>query len=106
MQEQVYTVRVTADATEWFNERGQRHRLGGPAVELASGAKTWYQNGQLHRLDGPAIEWANGYKCWYIHGERLSETEFLARTQSKELTMDEIAQKFDIPVELLRIRKD
>jgi hypothetical protein len=128
MQEQVYTVRVTADATEWFNERGQRHRIDGPAIEYASGTKYWYQNGQrhhidgpaveyadgekywyqngfIHRIDGPAIERANGDKQWYINGENLSETEFLARTQSRELTMDEIAQRFGIPVELLKIKK-
>jgi len=151
MQEQVYTVKVTTDKTQWRNEKGQlhrldgpaiewangaktwyqngqrhrldgpavesasgtmhwfqngqRHRLDGPAVELANGAKYWYQNGQLHRLDGPAIELANGAKLWHINGENLSEREFLTRTQSRELTMDEIAQKFGIPVELLKIKK-
>jgi hypothetical protein len=151
MQEQVYTVKVTADKTEWRNEKGELHRLDGPAVEYASGEKHWFQNGQrhrldgpavelatgtkywyqndlrqrvdgpaveyangdkywyqnskLHRLDGPAIERAVGDKQWYINGENLSEREFLARTQSRELTMDEIAQKFDIPVELLKIKK-
>jgi hypothetical protein len=153
MQEQVYTVKVTADKTEWRNERGQRqrhrldgpavewangekywyqngqrHRLDGPAVEWANGAKTWYQNGKRHRPDGPAIEYANGTKCWYqngqrhridgpaveyadgekywfINGENLPKPEFLARTQSRELTLDEIAQRFGIPVELLKIKK-
>jgi hypothetical protein len=128
MQEQVYTVKVTADKTEWFNENDQLHRIDGPAVELASGAKCWFQNGQRHRVDGPAIEYtsgdkywyqndqlhridghaieyANGTKLWYIQGEKLTEAEFLHRTQSRELTMDEIAQKFGIPVELLKIKK-
>jgi hypothetical protein len=48
---------------------------------------------------------ANGAKLWYQNGEKLTEAEFLARTQSKELTMDEIAQRFGIPVELLKIKK-
>jgi hypothetical protein len=121
MQEQVYTVKVTADKTEWYQD-DQLHRLDGPAVEGANGTKHWYQNGQFHRLDGPAVEWAdgttfwyqndqlhrldgpaveqaNGHKHWYINGECLVESEFLAKTQPRELTIDEIAQKFGIPVE-------
>jgi hypothetical protein len=128
MQMQVFIVKVTADKTEWFNEKGQLHRLGGPAVEQANGDKYWYQNGKLHRIDGPAVEWsndskhwyqngqrhrldgpaierANGAKLWYIQGEKLTKAEFLARTQPRELTLDEIAQKFGIPVELLKIKK-
>jgi hypothetical protein len=128
MQEQVYTVKVTADKTDWFNEKGELHRLDGPAIEYASGTKYWYQNDQLHRIDGPAVEyadgtkywlqndqlhridgpaveWASGDKLWYIHGENLSEAKFLARTQPTELTLDEIAQRFGIPVELLKIKK-
>ncbi len=55
----------------WENAEGQRHRLDGPAVELANGDKYWHQNDRLHRLDGPAIELANGIKSWYIKGKRL-----------------------------------
>jgi hypothetical protein len=128
MQEQVYTVKVTADKTEWFNENDQLHRIDGPAVEYADGDKYWYQNGQLHRIDGPAIEyangnkhwcqhdqlhrqdgpaieWSDGAKSWYIKGKKLSKEEFLHRTQSRELTLDEIAQRFGMPVELLKIKK-
>ena len=82
MQEQVYTVKVTPERTECRNDKGQ-----------------------LHRLDGPAIERANGNKAWYINGKELTEREFPARTQPKELTMDEIAERFGIPVERLKIRK-
>ena len=128
MQEQVYTVRVNKERTEWRNEKGQlhrldgpafegadsykawyqngqRHRLGGPAIEWADGDKEWYQNGQCHRLDGPAVEWTDGFKAWFINDQGLTEREFLARTQPKELTMDEIAKRFGIPVELLKIKK-
>jgi uncharacterized protein (UPF0216 family) len=99
MQEQVYTVKVTADKTQWFNEKGQLHRVDGPAVEGANGTKHWYQKDQLHRIDGPAVEWASGTKHWYINSQELTVAEFLAKTQPKELTIDEIAQKFGIPVE-------
>ncbi len=127
MQEQVYTVKVTPEKTSWY-QNGELHRLDGPAIEWANGDKEWYQNGQRHRLDGPAIEWADGYKAWYqngqrhrlagpaieradgtkrwyINGKKLTEAEFLQRTQPRELTLDEIAQKFGIPVEQLKIKK-
>jgi hypothetical protein len=51
----------------WLN--GKRHRENGPARELANGAKLWYLNGQLHREDGPAIEWAKGNKEWWLKGK-------------------------------------
>jgi len=105
MQEQVYRVTVTPNKTEWRNENGQLHRLDGPAREWANGTKSWWQNGQYHRLDGPAMEHLDGTKHWYINGHRLTETEFLAKTQPKELTMSEIAERFGIPVERLKIKK-
>jgi len=48
----------------WRNEKGQIHRLDGPAVEYNNGDKEWYQNGSLHRLDGPAKEHVDGRKVW------------------------------------------
>ena len=40
----------------WENDKGQLHRIDGPAVEYADGSKSWYINGKFHRIDGPAIE--------------------------------------------------
>ncbi len=126
---QEYTVKVYENRTEWF-QNDQRHRLDGPAVERADGTKFWFQNGQLHRLDGPAVElangdkewwvngqrhrldgpakeWVDGTKSWWLEGERLTEAEFNARTnpQPVELTLDQIAQLFGVPVEQLKIKK-
>ena len=37
----------------------------------------WYNDkGQLHRLDGPAVEYADGFKEWYVEGRRMTEEEF------------------------------
>ncbi len=112
---QEYTVRVYNDRTEWYQNYGAKswwqkdllHRLDGPAIEWATGDKEWFQNGQLHRLDGPAVELADGYNEWYIEGEELTETQFNQRVnpQPVELTLDEIAQQFGIPVEQLKIKK-
>ena len=65
--EKYYVVVYTEDdkgkipGTYWFNsdkleDPKNLHRIGGPAVERASGAKEWFENGKRHRLDGPACE--------------------------------------------------
>lgn len=87
----------------WLN--GKLHRTDGPAIEYANGSKSWYLNGQLHREDGPAVEWANGYKEWWLNGEYLTESEFNSKMNPVELTLDEIASKFNIPVSQLKIKK-
>jgi hypothetical protein len=82
------------------------HRLDGPAIELADGSKLWCVDGKRHRLDGPAVDWSNGDKLWYVDGKCLFE-EDINRLTAKEivLTMDEIAAKFGISVEQLKITK-
>lgn len=61
----------------YYNSKGQRHRLDGPAIEFKDGSYAWYKNGKLHRRGGPAyfdgIEyewWYNGKKAYfyYIYG--------------------------------------
>src|SRR6056300_848066 len=81
------------------------HREDGPAIDYANGDKSWFLDGKRHREDGPAIEWADGYKAWYINGERLTEKEFNARMNPAELTLDEIAKKFGVSVDKLKIKK-
>ena len=90
---------------EWYLN-GKRHREDGPAIESASGSKSWWLDGKRHREDGPAIESASGSKTWYLNGERLTEEEFNARMNpTTELTLDEIAEKFGIEVNKLKIKK-
>ena len=100
-----YKVKVYSNGDKWwYNEKDQRHREDGPAIERADGVKSWYINGKLHREDGPAVEYASGSKEWYINGERFTETEFNNRNKV-ELTMNEIASKFGISVNMLKIKK-
>ena len=101
---QEYQVKVYDYRTEWF-QNGKCHRLDGPAIEWVDGSKYWFQNGKYHRLDGPAIEWVDGSKEWFIEDECLTESEFNARINPVELTLDEIALKFNIPVSQLKIKK-
>ena len=89
---------------KWYLN-GKLHREDGPAVEDTDGYKEWYLNGKLHREDGPAIEYTNGYKAWYINNKSLTEEEFNARMNPVELTLDEIAKKFGVSVDKLKITK-
>jgi hypothetical protein len=68
---QTYKVTVDKDKTiHWYNDKGQLHRLDGPAIEYVDGYKAWHVEGKCHRLDGPAVEWASGYKAWWVEGKR------------------------------------
>ena len=87
----------------WFiNDK--RHREGGPAIVYADGDKAWYINGKRHREDGPAVEYAGGYKAWYINGKELTEEEFNNRNKV-EITLEDIANKFNIDIKELRIKE-
>ena len=68
---QTYKVTVDEQKTiRWYNDKDERHRLDGPAVEWLDGYKAWWIDGKLHRLDGPAVEDAYGYKAWFVDGKR------------------------------------
>lgn len=64
---------------QWFNKKGQLHRIGGPAVIRADGAEEWYLNGNMHRDDGPAVIEPNGYEAWY-KDDKMHRTDGPART--------------------------
>jgi hypothetical protein len=73
------TYKVTVDEDKnicWYNDKENRHRLDGPAIEWANGHKEWWVNGKLHRLDGPAIEYKYGHKEWWVNGKLMTEKEF------------------------------
>jgi hypothetical protein len=69
MSYETYEVRVYDDGTKKWYQKGERHRLDGPAIEFSDGTKEWYQNGKRHRLDGPACEWSDGDKHWCQNGK-------------------------------------
>ena len=90
---------------KWWFINGKFHHEDGPAIECANGYKVWYINGTCHREDGPAVEYPDGYKEWWLNGEHLTEEEFNARMNPVELTLDEIAKKFGVSVDKLKIKK-
>ena len=84
------------------------HREDGPAVQRLDGSKEYYRNGQLHNENGPAFVSCGGfrlYKQWWLNDERLTEEEFNARMNPVELTLDEIAAKFGVSVDRLKVKK-
>lgn len=87
----------------WINDK--LHREDGPAVEYLNGTKEWWVDGKLHREDGPAVEWAHGDKEWWVDDKRLTEDEFNARMNPVELTLEDIAAKFGVSVDQLKIKK-
>ena len=97
-----YKVKVYDNRSEW-RLNGKLHRTDGPAVEWTDGDKFWHLNGKQHREDGPAVE-CNGDESWYINGVELSEQEFNDRNKV-ELTLEDIADKFNININDLKIKK-
>lgn len=103
-------IRIDEDGDKFYysdREMKIRHREDGPAVEWSDGSKSWWLNGKYHREDGPAVEWAHGDKEWWVDDKRLTEDEFNARMNPAdvELTLDEIAEKFGVSVDKLKIKK-
>jgi hypothetical protein len=103
--------RTDGPAIEGFNGHkawyvdGKLHRSDGPAIERANVCKAWLVNGKRHRTDGPAIEYTNGSKSWYVDDKSLTEKEFNALTRPVELTLEDIAAKFGIDINNLKIIK-
>ena len=94
-----------ANGTKMWWVDGKRHREDGPAVEWSNGTKSWWVDGKRHREDGPAIERYDGTKEWWVDGNELTEDEFNARMNPVELTLEDIAEKFGVSVEQLKIKK-
>jgi len=77
------------DGRKFWYINGVRHREDGPAFETESGYKAWLVNGKRHRTDGPAIEYATGDKQWWIDDKKLTEEEFLTKTEPEStMTVD------------------
>ena len=51
---------------EHRNEKGELHRVDGPAVVGADGFQAWWLNGKRHRADGPAVVYKSGYREWWL----------------------------------------
>ena len=106
MQKDQY-IHINSNGTKrYYSDKAMKvsHREDGPAIEYANGTKFWCLNNKCHREDGPAVEYADGDKFWCINGKQLSKTQFNARMNTKPLTLKQISEKFNIPLDQLRIK--
>ena len=74
----------------------------------SDGDRLYYSDRKMtirHREDGPAIEYADGDKEWWVDDKNLSEQEFNERMNPVELTLEDIAEKFGVSVDQLKIKK-
>ena len=58
------------------NEKGQRHRIGGPAY-IDNKVQIWYMNGLWHRIDGPAYSEGDNYQIWYINHKAKNPEHYI-----------------------------
>ena len=61
------------------------HREDGPAIEYATGTKSWCKEGKYHRLDGPAYEGYNGIKEYWIDGKYIGNIDSIEEAIIKNL---------------------
>ena len=80
--------KVDEHGAYWYNEKGQLHRVDGPAIEWVNGDKEWHLNEKRHREDGPAVEWKDGSKYWYLNGLKCSEQEFNEKMKNIKSTSE------------------
>ena len=83
---------ITLEDRVEYRLEGKLHRVEGPAVEWADGAREWWENGQRHRVGGPAVEWADGSRSWWENGVQIPEPtlerefeEEIRKTEAEDL---------------------
>lgn len=91
---------------QYYYINGNLHREDGPAVATPE-HESWYQNDVLHREDGPAVKcYYDGAESWWLNGIRYTEEEHAQMTKKEVvLSMDDIAKKFGIDVNALKVVK-
>jgi antitoxin component YwqK of YwqJK toxin-antitoxin module len=82
-----------------YNEKAERHGYW----------EEYHSNGQLWRKGNFVNGFEDGYWEWYNdNGQLMYKRNYINSVLEKpvtELSMDEIAEKFGIPVEQLKIKK-
>jgi hypothetical protein len=66
---------IWSDGSQWWWVDGKCHRTDGPAIVMADGDQEWWVDGKPHRLDGPARIWADGRQAWWVDGRLVKNQE-------------------------------
>lgn len=64
----------------YYDNHGQLHRLGGPAIIYLDGDIEYWIHGNLHRIGAPAFMTPDGAESWWLHGN-CHRTDGPARTK-------------------------
>jgi hypothetical protein len=94
---------LNVDGSCYWYLNGDKHRIGGPAIEAASGAKQWWVGGELHRDGGPAIEGADGTREWHRDGKRVPDGDFKPNPFDKA-KVTEVRSAYAKPVKVVENR--
>ena len=66
----------------------------------------WYKDAKMiitHRVGGPAIEYASGTKAWFLDGQRLTEQEHAHRVNpAQEMTVAEIEKALGKRIKIIK----
>jgi hypothetical protein len=61
---------------EYRNDKGQIHRIGGPAVICTDGTQEYYREGKIHRTDGPALIVPDGTVEYWMAGIEYTKEDY------------------------------
>jgi hypothetical protein len=61
---------------EYYNNKGQFHRIGGPCYIHKNGYHTYWVNGKRHRTDGPAIIYTDGSSEYWVDDVEYTKEEY------------------------------
>ena len=57
--------------TVYYDQAGNIHRVGGPALITRDNYIYYLRHGQFHREDGPAINTPSGIERWYLYNKQV-----------------------------------
>jgi hypothetical protein len=71
---QILTKITYSKYTVYFNVKGLKHRLDGPAYIGSDGTQDYWINDKLHRIGGPAVSHTEGFQL-YLVDDKLHHIE-------------------------------
>lgn len=77
--------------TEYHNDKGQLHRIDGPAIEWVNGTKEWWLNGMCHNLHGLAIRRPDGSGEYWVNGLHLHTLEVNKSSKNNDTDSESVS---------------
>lgn len=89
---------ITLSGTKFWHHKGQKHRVGKPAVVHPTMFEKWYLHGRLHREENPAVVYKELYERhgymdeWWYEGFRARIINF-SLISSGQVTFPEVGKQ-------------